>query len=278
MTAALLALFLASPAPAQVVTKAPTLAPSLFSAPMLAAPVLAPALPRSALAAPTLPAVSLRASPMPAALPVPSAARAAAAVASARPLAVAVENLRAAHAEPAAAAPVLDRLYEPRGTPASVSVPVWAGTVSVAPARLNARVNAVRAAAPTEPPAPQPGWKKAAAILGRTASVLAGLWGGMKVGDVAYALAFAKLAPFGMLAALPAAAGLAWYLRRRQAGLASRLGWAAMLGTFSFSAIGQLAWDLTGSPLGLLAGIVLGAALALYAGGPRHISVPVKPK
>ncbi|MBI5597241.1 MAG: hypothetical protein HY928_14200 [Elusimicrobia bacterium] len=250
--------------------KAPTLAPSLFSASMLAAPVLAPALPLSALSAPALPVVSLQALPAPAALPVPTAARAISASASARPLAVAVESIRQARAEPAAAAPVLDRLYEARAVPGSASAPVFAAAASASPARLAVRVNAVRAEAPAEPPAPQPGWKKAATLLGRTASVLVGLWGGTKLGDVAYALAFAKLAPFGLLAALPAAAALAWYLRRRQAGLASRLGWAAMLGTFSFSALGQLAWDLTGSPLGLLAGMALGAALALYAGGLRR--------
>ncbi|MBI2362148.1 MAG: hypothetical protein HYV15_02040 [Elusimicrobia bacterium] len=128
-----------------------------------------------------------------------------------------------------------------------------------------------------EPPAPQPRWKKAALFLGRTAGVLVGLWGGMKVGDLAYALVFVKLAPFGLLAALPAAAALAWYLRRRDAGLGSRLGWAAMLGAFSFSAVGQLFWDLTGSPLGLLAGIAVGAALALYAGGAWFRARPSKP-
>ncbi len=96
-----------------------------------------------------------------------------------------------------------------------------------------------------------------------------GLYGGVQIGDVAYGLALAKFGLLGLGGAALLVAGTAYFLRRKAAKNGKTpLFYSTLLGTFTFSAIGQLVWDATTlATVGLGVGTVLGIAAALYAAG-----------
>ncbi|MFH2201806.1 MAG: hypothetical protein ABIJ96_01690 [Elusimicrobiota bacterium] len=123
-----------------------------------------------------------------------------------------------------------------------------------------------------EPPAPDlaPPWlSKVWSGVKKTAAAGFGLYGGSKLGDVAYSFALANLGLAGLGLAVAGTAGVAYFLRRRalKSGQAS-LFYSTLLGTFMFTTVGQLLWDAWGmAGLGLGAGALLGVLAALYAAG-----------
>lgn len=267
--APLLVVLCAAGASAQFVARGsvlPVLAPvTPVVAPRLSAPTLTlmtPALPVAAL--PPAALASVRPSIAVAAIP-QAAAKAAPAAAAAQPLAAAAKAIEAVHGAAPAAAPILDRLFEARAQTSGEAVAAGSFSQSLRASLSRPALNAVRPAA--EPAPPAPGWKRAALAVGRGAGFLVSLWAGMQAADVAYSLAVAKLGAASAFL-FPVALGLgAWYLRRLDRSLGSRLFWGGMLASASFSAVGQLLWDLTGSPLGLAGGLAFGVAAALYSAG-----------
>ncbi len=141
------------------------------------------------------------------------------------------------------------------------------------PSLLGPARNAVAPASePVPAPPARPVWKTAGLYAVRAAGFLGALYGGFRVGDMAY-LGLEFLGPWGLAAGLPVLAASAWWLGRRQN--ASPLGRSIMAGLYAsagFVVVGQQAWDLFHSPLGLIVGVPVGIALALVASGllPRR--------
>lgn len=226
----------------------------------------------SGLAAPARPALALAPAVAPlltvtalsAALPAPTAAVPAATPRAA--LEAASVSLARAAENPAAQAPVLSGLFEGRRTGDAGFVVVDASIHG--PARLGPAINAARPAAEPTPPAPsRPVWKTAGLYALRAAGFLGALYGGFRVGDLAY-LGLESLGGLGLALSLPLLASAAWWLGRRRN--ASPLGRAVMAGLFAsagFTIVGQQVWDLVHSPLGLFVGIPVGVLLALVSAG-----------
>lgn len=259
----LIFLLAAVPLAAQVVVRAPSLGVSVLgaaSAPLAAPRLAAPTLSMTGLSLPAarLPTLALPLLPTAAAArPIP--------LASAQPLAAAVEAVQKTQDSASAAAPILQNLFDGRVSPRPLdAVPGWAPDISP---RLTLGAPLVNAVTPAdEPPAPkQPAWKRAATVIGRILALPFGLWGGLRVGDLAYGLALSGTGIAGLVLTSALLAGGAWFLSRKERTLGSRLLWGGLLASSAFSVVGQLAWDVTGSALfGLAGGLLLGTALAAF--------------
>ncbi len=256
-------LLLAGPASAQL-----SLRGSVLIAPASVTPVVAPRLtaPNLISLAP-LPALSVLPSAPPSVIPTAAPqAIAKAAPAAVQPLAAAAKALEAVHGAAPAVAPILNRLFEASAQAPNDAVAAGSYSQGVRPALSRPALNAARPSA--EPAPPTPGWKRAALAVGRGAGFLVSTWMGMTAADVVYSLAAAKIGLAGVLLIPAALAAGAWFLRRGERSLGSRLFWGGVLVSASFSAVGQLAWDLTGSPvIGLPVGIAVGIFLALASAG-----------
>ncbi|MFA6028935.1 MAG: hypothetical protein WC969_03670 [Elusimicrobiota bacterium] len=118
------------------------------------------------------------------------------------------------------------------------------------------------------PPAGPSGWRKLLAAGKKAGAVLLGLYGGMKLGDIAYSLLVHRM-PLagGLLATAGIAAGVLW-LRRTRASSGRGPLMPSLMGTIAGVILGNLVWTLAGSAvLGLGAGAAIGLAAGLYAGG-----------
>lgn len=157
---------------------------------------------------------------------------------------------------------------------------VQAGDVR-AEAGLPERPSLGRAQSPSEGRAPvpapsfdswtrtEPKWRNALRALGSVVSAGIGLYGGWKIGDVAYSL-FLHRAPLagGLLAAAALAGAAYWARRSKTAGRPQRPVIPALIVSFAASALGNLLWTLTGSAAaGLGLGALLAIGLGLYASG-----------
>lgn len=186
--------------------------------------------------------------------------------------------LAKAEGNPAAQAPVLSNLFEgrrvasPSAVVAGVSIHPHSQPLSRPAGEGRVRGNLV-ADEPPEPPAPaRPVWKTAGLYLIRAGGFLGALYGGFRVGDMAY-MGLGFLGPWGFALGLPLLAGSAWWLgSRRDSSPLGRFIMAGLYGSAGFVVAGQQVWDLVHTPLGLIVGIPIGIALALVASGvlPRR--------
>lgn len=227
-------------------------------------PALTPVLPAAVAVAPRI-------------SPLPPAGEGRVRVSAATPLREAAVPLARAEGNPAAQAPVLSSVFE--GRRASIPDAVIAGAAihpHPQPLSRPAGEGRVRANLVAEEPVPappsRPVWKTAGLYALRTAGFLGALYGGFRVGDIAY-LGAGFLGNWGLLVSLPLLGAAAWWLGRREN--ASPLGRWVMGGLFAsagFVVVGQQVWDLVHSPLGLFVGVPVGVALALMASGiwPRR--------
>lgn len=178
--------------------------------------------------------------------------------------------LAKAEGNPSAQAPLLSSVFE--GRRASIPDAVIAGPSLSAPMRLARTANLVADTSP-EPPAPiRPVWKTAGLYLIRAGGFLGALYGGFRVGDMAY-MGLGFLGPWGFAVGLPLLAGSAWWLgSRKDSSPLGRFIMAGLYGSAGFVVAGQQAWDLTSYPLAVLLGLPIGVALALVASGvlPRR--------
>lgn len=174
--------------------------------------------------------------------------------------------LARAEGNPSAQAPVLLSLFE--GGRARSAAPVMGDVPVARPSLLGpARNAALPADEPVPAPPARPVWKTAGLYALRAAGFLGALYGGFRVGDMAY-LGAGFLGSWGMLVSLPLLGAAAWWLGRREN--ASPLGRSVMGGLFAsagFVVVGQQFWDLFHTPLGLFVGIPVGVVLALFASG-----------
>lgn len=203
--------------------------------------------------------------------PLPPAGEGRVRVSAVAPLREAAVPLARAEGNPAAQAPVLSSVFE--GRRASIPDAVVAGAFNPHPQPLSRpagegrlRANLV-AEEPVPAPPARPVWKTAGLYALRAAGFLGALYGGFRVGDMAY-LGAEFLGGWGLLVSLPLFGAAAWWLGRREN--ASPLGRSVMGGLFAsagFVVVGQQFWDLFHTPLGLFVGIPVGIALALVASG-----------
>ncbi|HAH05069.1 MAG TPA: hypothetical protein DCM05_00865 [Elusimicrobia bacterium] len=168
----------------------------------------------------------------------------------------------------------LKEAYEGNAVKKAAAEPVLAEPASAQPSGLNpsASAQSSRASVPAPKDASAPGetrWQKLKRIAGNLGSGAVGLYGGWKIGDVAYSVLVHRMPLVGGLAAAAVLAGAAFWSRKtRLAGKPQRPVYPTFIGTFAASVLGNLLWTLTGSPLvGLGLGLALGAGLLLYANG-----------
>lgn len=187
-------------------------------------------------------------------------------VSVAAPLREVAVPLARAEGNPSAQAPVLLSLFE--GGRAQSAAPVSAAASVSRPSLLGPSRNA---ALPTEEPVPappsRPAWKTAGLYALRAGGFLGALYGGFRVGDMAY-FGLGYLGPLGFVAGLPLLAASAWWLgSRKNSSLLGRFVMAGLYGSAGLVVVGQQAWDLFHSPLGLFVGFPVGVLLALLASG-----------
>lgn len=226
-------------------------AAALPLAPSLAVPLARPVLPSPALQAPRPAAPSA---------PVLPASPAAAVLETASvPLARAAGN-------PSAQAPVLSSLFE--GGRSHAAGAVLAAEPAARPSALLARNAVLVAPQDAPPPAPaRPVWKTAGLYTLRLAAFLGALYGGFRVGDFAY-LGLEGFGAWGLALSLPLLAGAAWWLGNlKNRSTLGRFVYAGLFASAGFVVVGQQAWDLFRSPLGLFVGVPVGILLALLSSG-----------
>jgi len=150
-------------------------------------------------------------------------------------------------------------------------------------------LSARQASAPESPHVPAPGklsgdpeggrgsrLRSIARALGSVLSAGIGLYGGWKIGDVAYSL-FLHRFPLagGVLAALILPLAAYWARRSKTGGAPQRPVIPFLIGSFAANALGNLLWTLTGSAAaGLGLGLALGLALGLYSAGAAGAGRP----
>lgn len=285
----ILSVLLLAPLPLCAQTRAVPIVTTVL--PAVSVPVLNPAvsfaLPGTLV---TLPALNLQPSLVhAAALPalLPSTVKAAAGAAQALPARTVVEMkafgaaLDAGRSEPAALEKGLSQTYEGTrrmsgGALVEASAPAPASSGLRPSLRtLAASRRAAEEPAPRLPQAFRPSNERLGEIFRRlleggkkAGSVLLGLYGGMKLGDIAYSLLVHRMPLAGGLLATAGIAAAVVYLRRSRERSGRGPLMPSLAGTFAGVVLGNLIWTLAGSAvLGLGAGLAIGLAAGLYAGG-----------